>query len=73
MPGELMSGSEVLFSYSKHPKRIEMRRRRNAMLESTAYEVWEDFAPVDTFLSPQEATRKFVTYVQDHVGPEEEL
>lgn len=71
MPGELVSGSEVLFSYGNYPKRIEMRRRRAAMTDAMAYEVWEDYTATDTFLSAKEATRIFVERVQELIGEEE--
>ena len=68
MPGELVSGSEVLFSYGNYPTRVEMRRRRAAMAEAMAYEVWEDYTPTSTFLSAKEATRVFVERVQELMG-----
>lgn len=71
MAGELMSGSEVLFTYGNYPTRVEMRRRRAAMTETMAYEVWEDFTPTHTFLSPKEATRVFVERVQELMGEKE--
>lgn len=71
MPGELMSGSEVIFVYSNSPTRVEMRRRRAAMTEVMAYEVWEDYTATSTFLSAKEATQIFVERVQELMGEEE--